>query len=75
VVAFNIEFFKKNIFYFTYLSNQRLKAAALSLPTIISFLITPMSKKTELQFSARRAYTDVLRTITYNNFFDRIFQD
>lgn len=40
-----------------------------------AFLITPMSKKTELQFSARRAYTDVLRTITYNNFFDRIFQD
>ena len=47
----------------------------LDLISLDAFLITPMSKNTELQFSVRRAYTDILKTITYNNFFDRIFQD
>ena len=47
----------------------------LDLISLDALLITPLSKNTELQFSVRRAYTDILKTITYNNFFDRIFQD
>ena len=47
----------------------------LDLISLDGLLITPLSKNTELQFSVRRAYTDILKTITYNNFFDRIFQD
>ena len=35
----------------------------------------PLSNKTEIQFSARRSITDVFKSPTYNNYFDRIFQD
>ncbi|MFC0604648.1 TonB-dependent receptor domain-containing protein [Winogradskyella pulchriflava] len=35
----------------------------------------PLSKKTELQFSARRSFTDVLASTTYDAYFDRIFKD
>jgi hypothetical protein len=35
----------------------------------------PLSKKTELQLSARRSFTDVLASTTYDAYFDRIFRD
>ncbi|NAY92972.1 TonB-dependent receptor plug domain-containing protein [Muricauda sp. JGD-17] len=35
----------------------------------------PISENIGLQFSARRSTTDFLNTPTYNNFFDRAFQD
>lgn len=36
---------------------------------------TPLSKKLELQLSARRSITDWIETPTYNQYFERIFQD
>ena len=47
----------------------------LDLISLDAFIITPISKNTELQFSARRTYSDAIRTVTYNNFFNSIFQD
>ena len=35
----------------------------------------PLSKKTEIQLSARRSLTDLIETPTYNQYFKRIFQD
>ncbi|RED42140.1 outer membrane receptor for ferrienterochelin and colicin [Winogradskyella eximia] len=35
----------------------------------------PLSKKTELQLAARRSYTDILVSETYDSYFDRIFRD
>jgi len=35
----------------------------------------PLGKKTEIQVAARRSVTDILDTPTYNNYFDRVFQD
>ena len=35
----------------------------------------PLSNKTELQLSARRSYTDLLVSKTYDSYFDRIFKD
>jgi len=35
----------------------------------------PLSKKTELQLSTRRAITDAINTSTYNQYVKRIFQD
>ncbi|MEO1032369.1 MAG: TonB-dependent receptor [Bacteroidota bacterium] len=35
----------------------------------------PLSKKMELQISARRAFTDLLASTTYDAYFDRIFRD
>ncbi len=39
------------------------------------FAKIPLSKKLELQVSARRSITDIIETPTYNQYFDRIFQD
>lgn len=35
----------------------------------------PLNDDLELQFSARRSATDLIKTPTYNQYFDRIFQD
>ena len=35
----------------------------------------PLSKKTEIQLSARRSLTDLIATPTYDQYFKRIFQD
>ncbi len=35
----------------------------------------PLSKKAELQLSARRSVTDLILTPTYNQYFKRVFQD
>ncbi|BAO74718.1 TonB-dependent receptor domain-containing protein [Winogradskyella sp. PG-2] len=39
------------------------------------FTKIPLSPKTELQLSARRSYTDILASTTYDSYFDRIFND
>ncbi len=39
------------------------------------FVKIPLKDKIELQVSARRSLTDVFSTPTYNQYFDRIFQD
>ena len=40
-----------------------------------AFAKIPLSNKLELQVSARRSITDLIETPTYNQYFDRIFQD
>ena len=35
----------------------------------------PLSKKVELQLSARRSITDLIETPTFNQYFDRVFQN
>ena len=35
----------------------------------------PLGKKTELQLSARRSVTDLIETLTFDQYFKRIFQD
>ncbi|WP_418513338.1 TonB-dependent receptor plug domain-containing protein [Corallibacter sp.] len=39
------------------------------------FVKTPISKKSEIQISARRSLTDIASTPTYNQYFKRVFQD
>lgn len=39
------------------------------------FVKTPITEKTELQISARRAITDLVNAPTYEKYFKRIFQD
>ncbi len=39
------------------------------------FAKIPLSKNTELQLSARRSFTDLINTSTYEQYFKRIFQD
>lgn len=39
------------------------------------FIKTPISKKSEIQISARRSLTDIASTPTYNQYFKRAFQD
>lgn len=46
-----------------------------NLVNLDGYLKLPLSKKTELQFSARKSITDFITTPTYNEYFDRIFQD
>ena len=38
-------------------------------------LTVPISEKTDLKFSSRRAITDLVRTPTFDSYFDRAFQD
>ncbi|GAB4161859.1 MAG: TonB-dependent receptor [Winogradskyella sp.] len=46
-----------------------------NLLNIDGFAKVPLSDKTELQLSARRSFTDVLISKTYDAYFDRIFND
>ena len=40
-----------------------------------AYIKTPISDKVGVVVSARRSFTDVIETITFNNFSDRVFQD
>ena len=40
-----------------------------------AFIHVPVSNKLELHASARRSFTDAINTPTYNNYFDRSFQE
>ncbi len=46
-----------------------------NLLSVDGFAKIPTSNKTELQLSARRSFTDVLASTTYDSYFDRIFTD
>ncbi|MCB0398784.1 MAG: TonB-dependent receptor plug domain-containing protein [Winogradskyella sp.] len=46
-----------------------------NLLSVDGYAKVPLSKKTELQLSARRSFTDVLVSKTYDAYFDRIFRD
>ncbi|MDY2587534.1 TonB-dependent receptor plug domain-containing protein [Winogradskyella aquimaris] len=46
-----------------------------NLLNVDGFAKVPLSEKTELQLSARRSFTDVLVSKTYDAYFDRIFND
>lgn len=56
--------------------NDEFKAGAgLNLIHVDGFAKVPVSNKLELQVSARRSVTDLIETPTYNQYFERIFQD
>ncbi|MEM9680828.1 MAG: TonB-dependent receptor, partial [Bacteroidota bacterium] len=57
------------------LSNEYSFGAGASLISIDGFAKIPLSKKTELQLAARRSYTDVFLSPTYDAYFERIFRD
>lgn len=46
-----------------------------NLLSVDGFAKIPLNKKMELQVSARRSFTDVLASTTYDAYFDRIFRD
>ena len=46
-----------------------------NLLSVDGFAKIPLSKKTELQLSARRSFTDLIASTTYDSYFDRIFND
>jgi hypothetical protein len=46
-----------------------------NLITLDGYVKVPVSNKLEFQFAARRSLTDVYETPTYNQYFNRIFQD
>ena len=49
--------------------------AGLNLISADAFLQIPISKKLEIHISGRRSITDYLNTPTYDNYFERSFQD
>ncbi len=46
-----------------------------NLLSVDGFTKIPLSKKAELQLSARRSFTDIEASTTYDAYFDRIFRD
>ena len=46
-----------------------------NLLSVDGFAKIPLSRKTELQVSARRSLTDVFASATYDSYFDRVFRD
>lgn len=46
-----------------------------NLLSVDGFAKIPTSKKTELQLSVRRSFTDIVASKTYDAYFDRIFRD
>ncbi len=57
------------------LNNEFKAGAGLNLTHADGFAKIPVSGKLELQVSARRSITDLLETPTYDQYFERIFQD
>ena len=47
----------------------------INLINVDGFASLPINKKTEIQIAARRSVTDLVNTATYNQYFDRVFQD
>ena len=45
-----------------------------NLLSVDGFAKIPITAKTELQFSARRSFTDIAASVTYDAYFDRIFR-
>ncbi|RAJ13496.1 TonB-dependent receptor [Olleya aquimaris] len=57
------------------LSNTFSAGTGVNLISADAFLNIPISKKIELLVSGRRSLTDAFKTPTYNNYFERSFQD
>ncbi len=57
------------------LSEEFTGGAGFNLINIDAYAKIPLSKKTELQLSARRSLTDLIITPTYDQYFKRVFQD
>jgi hypothetical protein len=57
------------------LNNEFKAGAGLNLTHADGFARIPVSDDLELQVSARRSVTDLIETPTYNQYFERIFQD
>ena len=57
------------------IDNQFKAGAGFNLINADAYAKIPLSKKTELQLSARRSITDLVVTPTYDQYFKRIFQD
>ena len=57
------------------LSHHFKAGVGLNMTHMDGFLVLPLGKKTELQFSTRRSITDWIDTPTYDSYFDRVFQD
>ncbi len=57
------------------ISNTHDGGLGANLLSVDGYANIPLSKKTELQVSARRSFTDVVASSTYDAYFDRIFRD
>ncbi len=57
------------------IDNKFKAGAGFNLINADAYTKVPLSKKTELQLSTRRSLTDLILTPTYDQYFNRIFQD
>ncbi|NNF85834.1 MAG: TonB-dependent receptor plug domain-containing protein [Winogradskyella sp.] len=64
-----------NMFTKNELSKKLSGGAGFNLISADAFLEIPISKSLELHVSGRRSYTDAFNTPTYENYFERSFQD
>ncbi|MFI0430834.1 carboxypeptidase-like regulatory domain-containing protein [Mariniflexile sp. HMF6888] len=64
-----------NMFTKNELTGKFSGGAGANLISVDAFLEIPITKKIELHISGRRSITDVFGTPTYDNYFDRSFQD
>ncbi|MBP0904402.1 carboxypeptidase-like regulatory domain-containing protein [Mariniflexile gromovii] len=64
-----------NMFTKNELSGKFAGAAGMNLISADAFFEIPISKKLELHISGRRSITDAFNTPTYDNYFNRSFQD
>lgn len=58
-----------------HISNKTQSGIGANLISVDGYTKIPFSDKTELQLSARRSITDILTTPTYDQYFERVFQD
>lgn len=64
-----------NMFTKNEIDNKLSGGAGLNLISADAFLEIPITKNLELHISGRRSFTDVFASPTYNNYFERSFQD
>jgi CarboxypepD_reg-like domain/TonB dependent receptor-like, beta-barrel/TonB-dependent Receptor Plug Domain len=64
-----------NMFTKNEIDNKFSGGAGINLISADAFLEIPISKNLELHISGRRSFTDVFASPTYNNYFERSFQD
>ncbi len=57
------------------ISNNLNGGIGTNLLNVDGFARIPLSKKTEVQLSARRSFTDLFASATYDSYFERIFSD
>jgi len=50
-------------------------STGINMISVDGYLDTPLGKKSSIQISARKSISEVLETPTYNQFFDKAFQD